>query len=196
MRRSLTTLSAAALALLLVPAAHAGDEGERKQVRRVVVLDGGAAPHVALAGKVGDPSQIEGDHLKIEDLASLLPGEARTYQTEEGRDVMVTRGEGDRYTLQVAGKTIELGGELEDLAAAHGDASHGARKIVIHRQHAGGDEAGEEGTVEEEDVLAIATHGLGEAGDGPAPVVIEIVGEREEGKLERRVIVLRVPEEG
>jgi hypothetical protein len=190
MRHTVTALSVAAvatLATLAVTAAQAHEPGDHKVQRRVIVAHGG--DH-GLPGKIGDPSQIEGDHLKIDDLESLLPGESRAYSTEEGREVTVTRREGERYTIEVEGKTVEIGGEAELAALAGGDP--GEERIVVRRRLHEGDAAGETaGELREmevaDEVLALGTGD----GEGTRPVVIEIAGAEVDGRQERRVIVLR-----
>jgi hypothetical protein len=185
MRHGLTAFTLIAATAFAATTAAADEPAKKREVRRMVLRDG---DHAGLPHQVVDPSQIEGDHLKIEDLASLLPGESRSYNTEEGREVTVTRREGERFDLTVGGKTITIGGEHEMVPGPH--------KIVIRRQHAPGEDGGEERTVELEDELITVLPGHDLApGDGPRPVVIEIVDAAEEGKQERRVIVLRLPEQ-
>jgi hypothetical protein len=183
--RTTTTLALAALAAVaLTGTAAAGEpgDGEKKERRRMMVVHAG---HGEPGITVLDPDSIEGDHLRIDDLDSLLPGEERSYTTEGGREVTVTRKEGDRYSLTVEDKTIEIGGELE--AAVQ----EGLGKKVIIRRHAAadGEAKATEEIVDQETVISMAT--AGDAAELGEAVVIEIVGEQSEGKQERRVIVLR-----
>lgn len=190
MRRALTAALAITALTLAASVAVAGEETETKQVRRVMVHGGhaGAGDHAALTAKMEDPAQIDGDHLKIVDLDSLLPGESRSYFTEEGREVTVTRGEGEQFTLEVAGKTVKIGGELEEMSELAG-----GRKVVIEREH---DEQSGEGGEEVEKNVVIMRHGPGHEGEPKGrPVVIEIVGEESDERQERRVLVLHVGEE-
>lgn len=188
---ALTTLAAAGFTV-----AHAADDAAepgRKQVRIVRMEHGAGGAHAGLHA-LGDLEEIEGDRLKIDDLDSLLPGETRSYYTDGGKEVIVTRGEGEAVTLEVDGKKVELGRTAEALALAHldGEAAEGTRRIVV-RHHAaeGGEGAG--GEAIEKDVMVIARQALAEgtAEGGEPPVIIEIVGDSE-GKQERRVVVLRV----
>ena len=196
MRRALIVLTiAAAAAAAAATVTRAGEAGEPRQVQRKVVrLHAGGE---AIPG-MPDVDTMEGDRLKIEDLAELLPGEARSYYTESGREVVVTRGEGERYTLEVEGKKVVLGGEAEaELLALHGAGGEGGERriIVHHRKDAGlpGDaaEAGE-ATVEK-DVVTITPHVGAALEGGEPPVIVEIVSEAE-GKVEKRVVVLRLDE--
>jgi hypothetical protein len=184
--RATTSLALAALATAALTAtAVAGEpgDGERKERHRMIVVH-------TVHGEPGsvtilDPDSIEGDHLRIDDLDSLLPGEERAYTTEEGREVTVTRKVGDRYSLTVEGKTVEIGGELE--AAAH----EGPGKEVIVRRHApaDGEASTLEAVVDRETVISMAT--AGDAAELGEAVVIEIVGPESDERKERRVIVLR-----
>src|SRR5690606_38222428 len=119
-----------ALALVAVTAtasaASAGEEGTRTKVRVVQLRHDGEATAATLA-------DIQGDRVKIEDLDTLLPGETRSYYTESGREVLVTRGEGDRYTVEVEGRKVEIGGSVDELLAAHAGTAGGKRRVVIHR---------------------------------------------------------------
>jgi hypothetical protein len=197
MRKTLTAAALVALTALAIGAAHAGEESAPER-KRIVWLEHGAA------GGHAEMAEIEGDRVKIEDLDTLLPGESRSYYTEANREVVVTRGEGDRYTVEVEGKKVEIGGELDELAALNGVATTGEageqRRIVVHRQHrAEGDAAAAEGeaTKVERDVVVRMAHGLAavETEGGEPPVVIEIVG-GDEGKVERRIVVLRLDAAG
>ena len=202
MRRALIVLTiAAAAAAAAATVTRAGEAGEPRQVQRKVVrLHAGGE---AIPG-MPDVDTMEGDRLKIEDLAELLPGEARSYYTESGREVVVTRGEGERYTLEVEGKKVVLGGEAEaELLALHGAGGEGGERriIVHHRKDAGlpGDaaeagEAGEAGEATvEKDVVTITPHAGAALEGGEPPVIVEIVSEAE-GKVEKRVVVLRLDE--
>ena len=149
MRRSLTASSLTAAltiaAALAVPALRAEEGAEApQQVRKVVRFH-----HSAEGGALPDLATLEGDRVLIEDLAELLPGESRSYSTESGREVVVTRIEG----------------EVERAATA------------------------------EKEFVVIAPHGARTAGEegGEPPVIVEIVDEAE-GKVERRIIVLRLDE--
>ena len=187
MRLNLTALVAAALTAASFAAANAGEPaaGEPQQTRKVVRLHHAGAGEHALP----DLATMEGDRLKIEDLSTLLPGESRSYWTESGREVLVSRGDGDRYTVEVEGKKVEIGGELEDVLALHGEAGEGGqRRIVVHHEKKAGE--GETATVER-DVVRMAPLALPEGAE--PPVIVEIVDEAD-GKKERRVIVLRLDE--
>lgn len=186
MRRTLTAVALTALTAAAMTAASA-EEAAQKQVRRFVVAHHGEGENA-----LPDLATLEGDRLKIEDLATLLPGESRSYATESGREVLVTRGEGERYTLEVEGKTIEIGGEREELLAAHAGA--GERRVIIRHQAKEGEAAAGETTVEE-DVVMLAPHAGLTAGEdgGEPPVIIEIVDEAE-GRKEHRFVVLRLGE--
>ena len=185
MHRQLTALALATAAVLGTAAARAG-EPEEKQVQQRMVIVHRAPGHEAAA--LPDPSQIPGDHLKVDDLASYAPGETRSYTTEGGAEVTFTRAqEGERYTLRSGDKQIEIGGAPDELALATGDGAVGKRVIVRHQAKKGADGAEE---VEEERMIRGPVADLLVAGDGPPPLVVEIVGEKD-GKAMRQVIVLK-----
>jgi hypothetical protein len=184
MHRQLTALALASAAVLGTAAARAG-EPEEKQVQQRMVIVHRAPGHEAAA--LPDPSQIPGDHLEVDDLASYAPGETRSYTTEGGAEVTFTRAqEGERYTLRSGDKQIEIGGSPEELALA--TAGEGKRIVIRHevKSKDGAEEVEEEKVVGGPalDILTAA------AGDGPPPLVVEIVGEKD-GKAMRQVIVLR-----
>jgi hypothetical protein len=187
MHRKLTALTLATTAAFgLATLARAGDPQEKKVERRIIV-HGAPGEHAALP----DPAQIPGDHLKVEDLASYAPGESRSYTTESGAEVTITRAtEGERYTLRANGKEIEIGGAPHELALATGDGAAGKRVIVRHHAKKGADGAEE---IEEERTIGGPVADLLVAGDGPPPLVVEIVGEQD-GKVRRQVIVLKTVE--
>ena len=174
MPRIRTALALCAIALAVAVAASAGEGEPKKQVRRVFVHHG--------ADKAGlpDPSTLEGDRVKIEDLATLAVGDSRTYTTAAGRDVVVTAQEGGRYTVAVGDHTLQIGGEMEmALPAGEGE------RVVVRRHHQ------KDGAEVEHDVLIGAPMAVEEGGE--PPVIIEIV-DRADGKEEKRFIVLRVKE--
>ncbi|HXT21472.1 MAG TPA: hypothetical protein VN923_12025 [Thermoanaerobaculia bacterium] len=188
MSRQLTAAFAlATVAVLGTAAAARAAEPQEKQVRQMVIVHG--APGAEHAAALPDPSQIPGDHLKIEDLASYAAGESRSYTTESGAEVTITRAEkGERYTLRANGKEIELGGDPAEMAlAAGGDGKH----VVIRHEVKSKD--GAEQVEEERAVGGPAMDLLAAAGDGPPPLVVEIVGEKD-GKQTRQVIVLKTVE--
>ncbi len=191
MHRKLTALALATTAALGVAAlARAGEPQEKKVERRIIVH---GAPGAHAAG-LPDPAQIPGDHLKVEDLASYAPGESRSYTTESGADVTITRAAdgGERYTLSANGKQIEIGGAPDELAFATGDGTDGKRIIVRHQAKKGADGA-EEVEIDEERTTGGPIADLLLDGDGAPPLVVEIVGEKD-GKATRQVIVLKVVE--
>ncbi|HXT52217.1 MAG TPA: hypothetical protein VN811_14335 [Thermoanaerobaculia bacterium] len=188
MHGKLTALAIATVAILGTAALRAG-EPQEKQVQQRMVIVHGAPGHEKAA--LPDPSQIPGDHLKIEDLASYAPGETRSYTTEGGAEVSITRAEkGERYTLRAGEKEIQIGGGgPEELALAAG-AGEGKRVVIRHEvKSKDGAEAVEEETTVGGPELDILTA----AGDGPPPLVVEIVGEKD-GKTMRQVVVLKTVE--
>jgi hypothetical protein len=190
MHRALTVVSLAVATAAIVNAPGQAGEGEpqKRKLERIVIH----APHGDHGAKVRmlDPAQIPGDHLEIDDLDSLAAGESRDYTSDGGREVTVTRleGEGERYTLRTGETEIELGGDHEAELAGAGEARQ--KRIVIRRDR--GDREGSDVEIEEE-VLAGPATDLAIATDGEPPLVIEIVGERD-GKALRRVIVLKTHE--
>lgn len=190
MSRQLTAAFAlATVAVLGTAAAARAAEPQEKQVRQMVIVHG--APGAEHAAALPDPSQIPGDHLKIEDLASYAAGESRSYTTESGAEVTITRAEkGERYTLRAGEKEIQIGGGgPEELALAAG-AGEGKRVVIRHEvKSKDGAEAVEEETTVGGPELDILTA----AGDGPPPLVVEIVGEKD-GKTMRQVVVLKTVE--
>jgi hypothetical protein len=189
MHGKLTALALAAVATLGTTAALRAGEPQENQVqqRRVIVH---AAPGHEAAAALPDPSQIPGDHLKVEDLASYAPGESRSYTTEGGAEVTITRAEkGERYTLRAGEKEIELGGDPAELALA-GGAGEGKRVIIRHEVKS---KDGAEEVEEEKIVGGPGLDILTAAGDGPPPLVVEIVGEKD-GKPMRQVVVLKTVE--
>lgn len=191
MHRKLTALALATTAALGVAALARAGEPQEKKVERRIIVHGVPGDHAAA---LPDPAQIPGDHLKIEDLASYAPGESRSYTTESGAEVTITRATdgGERYTLSANGKQIEIGGTPEELALATGDGALGKRVIIRHRDKAG-DEGAQEVEIDEERTIPGPMADLLVDGDGPPPLVVEIVGEKD-GKVTRQVIVLKVVE--
>lgn len=188
MRRELTALALATVAVLGTAAAASAGEPQEKQVRQMVIVHAASGDH-ADARALPDPSQIPGDHLKIEDLASYAAGESRSYTTEGGAEVTITRAEkGERYTLRANGKEIELGGDPAEMALAGG--GEGKRIVIRHEVK---DKDGAEQIEEERTVGGPAMDLLTVAGDGPPPLVVEIVGEKD-GKQTRQVVVLKTVE--
>ena len=196
MRRFAPLFALTALAAAGFASAHADDaaagEPDRKQVRIFRMEHGAGGVHT-----LGDLEAVEGDRVKIDDLDGMLPGETRSYYTEGGKEVLVTRGDdADDYTLEVDGRTVELGkvGQSLDLVHLDDEALAGTRRIVVREHAAQGDEASDAEAIEK-DVMVIAQHALAlDAGEGgEAPVIIEIVGGAE-GKQLRRVVVLQVKE--
>jgi len=192
MHRSLAALAVTTItALAAVAVARAGDEPAR-HVRRIVVAHDA---HAGTPEALPDPAQIPGDHLKVDDLDTLAVGESRSYTTEGGAEVTITRleGEGNRYKLGAGGSEIEIGGEPREMALP----GNGVEKRIVIRHAVTSKDGGE--VIEEEQTIG----GPGGAGgpiadllvveDGPPPVVIEIVGD-EDGKATRQVIVLRTVE--
>ena len=187
MRRQLTAFALATVAVLGTTAAARAGEPQEKQVRQMVIVHG--APGSEHAAALPDPSQIPGDHLKVEDLASYAAGESRSYTTEGGAEVTITRAEkGERYTLRANGKEIELGGDPAEMALAAGGEG---KRIVIRHEVKSTD--GAEQVEEERTVGGPAMDLLTVAGDGPPPLVVEIVGEKD-GKQTRQVVVLKTVE--
>ena len=184
-------LTASAFALVTVAAlgaaaAHAGEPQDKQVQQRMVIVHGAPGHHAAA---LLDPSQIPGDHLKVDDLATYAPGESRSYTTEGGAEVTITRAaEGERYTLRAGEKEIEIGagGPAELALAAAGD---GKRVIIRHEAKS---KDGTETVEEEQTVGGPGLPGLDvlAAGDGPPPLVVEIAGEKD-GKAMRQIIVLK-----
>lgn len=186
MPRQLTAFVLATVAVLGTTAAARAGEPQEKQVRQMVIVHG--TPGSEHAAALPDPSQIPGDHLKVEDLASYAAGESRSYTTESGAEVTITRAEkGERYTLRANGKEIELGGDPAETAMAGGE----GKRIVIRHEVKSKD--GAEQVEEERTVGGPAMDLLTAAGDGPPPLVVEIVGEKD-GKQTRQVVVLKTVE--
>jgi hypothetical protein len=186
MHRPLTAFALVTVAALGAAAAHAG-EPQDKQVQQRMVIVHRAPGHDAAA--IPDPSQIPGDHLKVDDLATYAPGESRSYTSEGGAEVTITRAaEGERYTLRSGEKEIEIGagGPAELALAAAGE---GKRVIVRHEVKS---KDGAE-TVEEEQTAGgpgLPDIDLLVGGDGPPPLVVEIAGQKD-GKPTRQVIVVK-----
>ena len=182
MHRQLSALALATVAVLGTAATARAGEPQDKQVQRMVIVHGAPGEHAAA---VPDPSQIPGDHLKVEDLAAYAPGESRSYTTEGGAEVTITRAqEGERYTLRWGKEQIEIGGGAPELALGAG--AEGKRVVIRHQvESKDGDEQ-----VEEERTVGGPALDLMVAGDGPPPLVVEIVGEKD-GKTTRQVIVLK-----
>ena len=180
---------AVAAALATATLAAAGEPQERKVERRVIVH----APAGDHAAGAPDLAQIPGDHLRIDDLASYAPGESRSYTTEGGAEVTIARAEdgSERYTLRAGGKEIHLGGSPEELALG---AAAGGEKQVIVRHHAKAGEGTQEVVEEERTIGGLPAMDLMVAGDGPPPLVVEIVGEKD-GKATRMVVVVKTVEE-
>lgn len=78
-----------------------------------------------------------GDRVEIEDLADLEVGDSRSYQTESGRPVTVTRDE-EGFSVDVDGKQVRIGDGPEHLAMA---GTHGRQMKRIEID--GGSESGE-----------------------------------------------------
>lgn len=187
MPRQLTAFVLATVAVLGTTAAARAGEPQEKQVRQMVIVHG--TPGSEHAAALPDPSQIPGDHLKVEDLASYAAGESRSYTTESGAEVTITRAEkGERYTLRANGKEIELGGDPAEMALAGG--GEGKRIVIRHEVKS---KDGAEQVEEERTVGGPAMDLLTVAGDGPPPLVVEIVGEKD-GKQTRQVVVLKTVE--
>jgi hypothetical protein len=182
MRSTPAALALAAAVTLAGAAAGRAEDPPTKKVERIVIVHGDPGHDQAAPP---DPATISGDHLKIDDLEGLAAGESRTYATESGREVSLTRheGAGERYTIAVDGHQIEIGG----LAAMAG--GPGMKHVIVRRQL--GDKDGKQ-EVEEEVTTGPMPDIAVEAGGTP-PVVIEIVGEQD-GKVTKRVIVLRTDE--
>ncbi|HXT21921.1 MAG TPA: hypothetical protein VN923_14315 [Thermoanaerobaculia bacterium] len=193
MQRQLTTLALtlAAAATLVTAAARAGEpqgkqEKQEDRVQRMVIVHGAPGEHAAA---LPDAAQIPGDYLRVDDLASYGAGESRSYTSESGAEVTITRAKdgGERYTLGFNGKQIEIGGTPEELALA-GTGGMGRRIVIRHQDKAGGNVSED---VEEKRTLGgLPPADLLVAGDGRPPLVVEIVGEKD-GKATRQVIVLK-----
>ena len=188
MRRHLTAFALATAAVVVTAAAVRAGEPQDKQVRQMVIVHG--VPGAEHAAALPDPAQIPGDHLKVEDLASYAPGESRSYTTESGAEVTITRAQqGERYTLRANGKEIELGGGPEEMALAAG--GEGKRVVIRH------DVKSKDGAEQVEEERAVGGPGFdiltAAAGDGPPPLVVEIVGEKD-GNATRQVVVLKTVE--
>jgi hypothetical protein len=180
------TLTLLALATVTAGLGAAQAEETKPHERRIVVMQHGAGEARALP----EIADLQGDKVKIEDLDSLLPGEARSYWTEGNREVVVTRGEGERYTLEVEGKKVEIGAEHDELLAAAVAGGEG-RRVVVRREHHDGPKAEGAATAEvEADVLVGAPIAIAADGDN---VIVEIASGTEE-KQERRIVVVRLDE--
>ena len=187
MPRQLTAFALATVTVLGTGAAARAGEPQERQVRQMVIVHG--APGAEHAAALPDPSQIPGDHLKVEDLASYAPGESRSYTTAGGAEVTITRAqEGEKYPLRADGKDIELGGDPAETALAAG--GEGKRIVIRHEVKS---KDGAEQVEEERTVGGPAMDLLTVAGDGPPPLVVEIVGEKD-GKQTRQVVVLKTVE--
>jgi hypothetical protein len=175
----------AAFALSLgVAYAHDTAQVPSKQ-RRVVVVEAAAGDH-----SVPDLATLEGDRVTIEDAATILPGETRSYYTDGGREVLVTRGEGERLTIEVDGKKVELGGEIEELAHLSGPGTGGGERRVIVRHHDKSDAGDAEGAEVSEEIEVELAHAADGVEGGEPPVIVEIVDEAD-GRVQRRVVVLQ-----
>lgn len=187
MHRAVTVLTlAAAVTCATAVAGRAEGKPEQHKVKRVVIH----APHGA-ATAMPDPSQIPGDHLKIEDLDTLVAGESRTYTSEGGQEVTITRreGEGERYTLAAGGEQIEIGaGHVMELVGGEGT----AHKIVVRHEVMTKD--GEQTVEEDTEVTGGPAIDFLVSTGGKPPLVIDIVRDRD-GKKLRQVIVLKVEDE-
>lgn len=191
MHRKLTALALATTAAVGLAALASAGEPQEKKVERRIVVHGAPGAHAA---GLPDPAQIPGDHLKIEDLASYAPGESRSYTTESGAEVTITRAAdgGERYTLNAHGKQIEIGGAPDELDLAAGDGAVDKR-IIVRRHAEAGAEGAEEIEIDEERTTGGPIADLLVADDGAPPLVVEIAGEKD-GKATRQVIVLKVVE--
>jgi hypothetical protein len=189
MRTTLTVFALTALTAAAITGARAEEPTEeptRRQLK-IVRMQHGEGGHV-----LPDIATLEGDRVKIEDAASLLPGESRSYWTDAGREVVLTRGEGKGYTVEVEGKKIEIGGDHEELLAAHGAA--GARQIIVRHEAKEGDAATGGTAAETQDVLVMARQALAATEEGgEPPVIIELVDDNG-GELTRQVVVIRLAE--
>jgi hypothetical protein len=192
MQKSVTTLALALVAAAAsIAAARAGESAPQQQhVEKIVIRHGGNGGD---AKTLPDPSQIPGDHVKIDDLASLAAGESRTYTSEGGKDVVVTRleGEAERYTLTANGHTMPIGGDPMLTVAGLPGGAEEKRIVIRHEKKA---DANGEVTEDVETTGGPDVDIVTAAGDGPPPLVIEIDGEKD-GKVTRQVIVLREKEE-
>src|SRR5262245_63336629 len=81
----------ATIAKAAVAASGGGGTGEKRTHEMKVVFDNG-----------------HGDQVEIDDLAELQVGESRSYPTESGKTVIVTRDE-QGYELDLDGKTMRIG---------------------------------------------------------------------------------------
>ncbi|HET9765327.1 MAG TPA: hypothetical protein VFS60_00690 [Thermoanaerobaculia bacterium] len=186
MHRPLTAFALVTVAALGAAAARAGEPQDKQVQQRMVIVHRAPGEHAAA---LPDLSQIPGDRLKVDDLASYAPGESRSYTTEGGAEVTITRAaEGERYTLRSGEKEIEIGagGPAELALAAAGE---GKRVIIRHEVKS---KDGAE-TVEEEQTVGgpgLPDIDLLLGGDGPPPLIVEIAGEKD-GKPTRQVIVLK-----
>jgi len=192
MQKSVTfALALVAAAASIAAASRAAENAPQQQhVEKIVIRHGGNGGD---AKALPDPSQIPGDHLKIADLASLAAGESRTYTSEGGKDVVVTRleGEGERYTLNANGHAMSIGGDPMLTVAGLPGGTEGKRIVIRHEKKA---DANGEVTEDVETTGGPDIDIVTAAGDGPPPLVIEIDGEKD-GKVTKQVIVLREKEE-
>jgi hypothetical protein len=191
MTRIHTALALAALTLTAAVAARADDAPvvhkqttQDRQVQQIVIRHGGEKGEATAL----DAASIPGDHLRIDDLATLAAGDSRTYTTEGGKEVTVAAKGNDRYTLGIGDHSIEIGAEPEAVPA------DGAHHVIVRK------EVTADGKQTEERQVIVGAPGESMpadpviAGNGGADtVVIEIVGQKD-GKEDRRLVVLRTLE--
>jgi hypothetical protein len=145
-------LSVGGSAGLAAMAAAAADAPEAPESNRemVVVYDAG-----------------DGDRLEIDDLDELEIGDSRTYHTNSGKPVTVTRDE-KGYELELDGKKLKIGGLLDD-GFGHHDVlfgGHPGERMKMRRIELDGD-GGAKGFVisdDPEQEVTILEGGKGEHG--------------------------------
>jgi hypothetical protein len=165
-----TVLALASLMVAVACAARAADAKPAPQMQKHVV----------------DAASIPGDHLLIDDLATLQAGDTRTYTTEGGQEVTVVAKENEQYALTVGDHTIVIGGEPE-----RGLAGLPAGARVTVERHADAD-----GKVTEQRKVMVGAPGEAatpSVDSGEAATVITIISDKD-GKHDQRVIVLRAGE--
>lgn len=103
---------------------------------------------VALAGDDGDVVVHERHHIKLKlddsmdviEIDDLDVGESRQFFTDEGKEIVVTRGE-DGVDVTVDGEEIDMPKKIrvETLhEEVHGDGEHGEHKVIIRSGHSDG----------------------------------------------------------
>ena len=111
--------------VLFAAAAYAGEEGHHKMEIKVVADHGDGEMHLTL----------DSDDLDF-NLHEMQIGENRSIVDEEGRSILITRGE-DGYTFDVDGKTIEMPlFDSLDSMAWDLDADHSSG-VDVHVMHGG-----------------------------------------------------------